>query len=881
MNLKASVQAVGLDVGSVGWEMLEKLVGEHDHTQEWSDIWTALTTGKATLILPLEQDSHGKITVDFVKDHIILCDGASRIDAPTYPTYNIPSHTATLPLPPHVLTKPPLPPRPGQRPSSSSGTSSRLSTSFASLFGKASTPSNPVSTPSANAEPEHAIEVSAFTIDRRILREDVGKQINKALKMELREALTMSGVSPWIMDRVQEFSTGLYPFVKNMSSVKQHLLSAGGSTPPSPVYAIDPPSETIEELSHQFQEFYASLEEDIRAGRNPATARPRGETFADDQEKLAEKQGNGDASADHVRDTLEAVERIMCSLFYDRLYLQPTSDDASHDAALSDRIAALNLLDLGLEHLGVDAGTVGTDAALASVLRGCGETLSQLDQSACRCPADKAAILVAAHKILVDGLSRLPPIRLKSEAELEQQSSPIEAASRKPKPGEELRELEDKKDGVDAPQPSHLLTTGIDAPPPIIVSPESDSNLYVSSPSSEVNPWSPSHEDGRLSPMAAPASKSSLLTISRPSTPTPVSGDLIVPLMIYAVVKANPQHLVSHLLYTQRFRNERFGGEESYCLVNLMAVADFLENVDLKVLGLGDSEKKVMSTADLTPIPVTRAALGGQSPTSTEGIPSRLRGRVEQQVDAITGSANKVISGVVDSSFGVLRSLLPGNAESQAGSLLTVDPETAPWNARPGFGLLRRESAFSIASLTASLPGRERAKSIISTAAAEESGQMMIEVSSRPGSIRSSFLSDAEASEMDASEDDEGEEEEEEEYEDDASHGDARSIRSFENMMKDKRRRSNKGRKSLTDRLASMPGLSRLSHTGGPQSVPTACGYPRAKLRSYEWGQKAKRRKTTGTGRMRYLKEVSRRFKNGFRENTVAKKIVRASAPSA
>ena len=43
------------------------------------------------------------------------------------------------------------------------------------------------------------------------------------------------------------------------------------------------------------------------------------------------------------------------------------------------------------------------------------------------------------------------------------------------------------------------------------------------------------------------------------------------------------------------------------------------------------------------------------------------------------------------------------------------------------------------------------------------------------------------------------------------------------------------------------------------------CGYPSARLRSYEWGQKAKRRKTTGTGRMRYLKHVARRFKNGFR----------------
>jgi large subunit ribosomal protein L37e len=50
------------------------------------------------------------------------------------------------------------------------------------------------------------------------------------------------------------------------------------------------------------------------------------------------------------------------------------------------------------------------------------------------------------------------------------------------------------------------------------------------------------------------------------------------------------------------------------------------------------------------------------------------------------------------------------------------------------------------------------------------------------------------------------------------------------------------------------------------------CGYPAAKMRSFEWGQKAKRRMTTGTGRMRYLKTLSRRFKNGFREGTVAKK---------
>lgn len=65
--------------------------------------------------------------------------------------------------------------------------------------------------------------------------------------------------------------------------------------------------------------------------------------------------------------------------------------------------------------------------------------------------------------------------------------------------------------------------------------------------------------------------------------------------MIFAVVKANPPHLVSHLLFTQRFRRERAaGGEEGYCLINLMAVAEFLENVDLAALGLGESEKMVI-----------------------------------------------------------------------------------------------------------------------------------------------------------------------------------------------------------------------------------------------------------------------------------------------
>ena len=49
-----------------------------------------------------------------------------------------------------------------------------------------------------------------------------------------------------------------------------------------------------------------------------------------------------------------------------------------------------------------------------------------------------------------------------------------------------------------------------------------------------------------------------------------------------------------------------------------------------------------------------------------------------------------------------------------------------------------------------------------------------------------------------------------------------------------------------------------------------SCGYPAATIRKFNWGEKAKRRKTTGSGRMRYLKNVSRRFANGFRTGTPA-----------
>mmetsp|Transcript_13741 Transcript_13741/g.31101 ORF Transcript_13741/g.31101 Transcript_13741/m.31101 type:complete len:93 (+) Transcript_13741:57-335(+) len=54
------------------------------------------------------------------------------------------------------------------------------------------------------------------------------------------------------------------------------------------------------------------------------------------------------------------------------------------------------------------------------------------------------------------------------------------------------------------------------------------------------------------------------------------------------------------------------------------------------------------------------------------------------------------------------------------------------------------------------------------------------------------------------------------------------------------------------------------------KKVCSACGYPSARNRRYNWCKKMIRRKNRGTGRMRYEKDLPRKFKNGFREQTQA-----------
>ncbi|WEW55756.1 hypothetical protein PRK78_001189 [Emydomyces testavorans] len=69
------------------------------------------------------------------------------------------------------------------------------------------------------------------------------------------------------------------------------------------------------------------------------------------------------------------------------------------------------------------------------------------------------------------------------------------------------------------------------------------------------------------------------------------SADSFMPLLIYVVLKANPEHLVSNLQYILRFRNqEKLGGEAGYYLSSLSGAIQFIETLDQTSLTVSQEE---------------------------------------------------------------------------------------------------------------------------------------------------------------------------------------------------------------------------------------------------------------------------------------------------
>ncbi|KAF2121610.1 hypothetical protein BDV96DRAFT_564633 [Lophiotrema nucula] len=69
------------------------------------------------------------------------------------------------------------------------------------------------------------------------------------------------------------------------------------------------------------------------------------------------------------------------------------------------------------------------------------------------------------------------------------------------------------------------------------------------------------------------------------------SADAFVPLLIYTVLQANPDSLVSNVQYILRFRNQdKLGGEAGYYISSLMGAIQFIEGLDRTSLTVSDEE---------------------------------------------------------------------------------------------------------------------------------------------------------------------------------------------------------------------------------------------------------------------------------------------------
>lgn len=210
---------------------------------------------------------------------------------PEYPTFDVSGPAAILPFPPQPLHR--NHPRPVSTP---------LLGPFASLFGGARAspalaPSPlPSSIPPEDLEKQaHSVDVSVYTIHGRIVRNTVVKDISKALTAEIKECLT--GLPNWIIEKTLAFTASLYPFAKPTPPPAKRASTKAPLVPDltSPLTASD-----------SFQEFYASIEDQLREHAHRASF---------DERAMDAPHVNED---ERIRQVVERVERAVCALFYDQ-----------------------------------------------------------------------------------------------------------------------------------------------------------------------------------------------------------------------------------------------------------------------------------------------------------------------------------------------------------------------------------------------------------------------------------------------------------------------------------------------------------------------------------------------------------------------------------
>jgi hypothetical protein len=480
---------------------------------------------------------------------------------------------------------------------------------------------------------------------------------------------------------------------------------------------------------------------------------------------------------------------------------------------------------------------------------------------------DQRRVEITANQ--VDGLNDLPPIALRPEGEVYQapvddQTPRVEQTEAFPDSLElsrssstssrnnaehAVQEMTDMTHlgSAEAEATPHALKGGEPtAVPGLILTPDDGpSELQIEQAMSE-------SLHNAAETKIVPASDSG--SVPEPKKPKKVSkpqnsgADLILPIIIYAVVRSNPPQLASQLMYLRRYRSAIcLTGEASYAMVNVTAVVEFLEHVDLAELGLGGESDRVMSIADLSPIGLDYLGDGNADAESIASASTRLRGRVFQvgeMAGSAAGSANKVITGVLDSSWSAMRGLIVSPPSATNDGTVPVQPRPNRPRQASTFSLAGTVASIAAAATTAAARSRagSRASEMIgahhvSNGQQWQGNQELVEVVSRPESINEvggdeygydlshGVGADGHRNDDDRELDDRPEQEEDDLVMRTRSLSDARSIRSVastrsRNAPKDDVKSDSRSERiSLSDRLANIGSLGR---NGSGTDLPAA-----------------------------------------------------------
>lgn len=210
-------------------------------------------------------------------------------------------------------------------------------------------------------DPAEGYTVVAYTINKPVRYNEVHKALVKAVRSTLRSDL--DGLPDKVIEKTLKLVVGSVCPVSGLNAdqalLKSHHHVMGtnnGSNNTTIPLDFSDPTATGERLQDFMEAIYDDLMTHYRTADSPRKPWSRAGSIdpnaeeEDEVKKAAEREHEIEQAAS---EGTERIEAQVCRLLYNRIFSPLGSDDGRHDEALASRIAALNMLDLSLDHLGL------------------------------------------------------------------------------------------------------------------------------------------------------------------------------------------------------------------------------------------------------------------------------------------------------------------------------------------------------------------------------------------------------------------------------------------------------------------------------------------------------------------------------------------------